>query len=95
MFLQFSNLAYPDILEAYQNKIRANKSGNNNSTSVAASGAGPVDVYETWYPPMRTTLSLLSKLYGVVEMAVFEDFARRAIGRRISLTFNATIFIQY
>jgi len=28
---------------------------------------------------MRNALSLLSKLYGVVELVVFEDFARRAI----------------
>jgi len=39
----------------------------------------PPDVYQTWYPPMRHTLSLLSKLYGVVEMRVFEDFARRSV----------------
>mmetsp|Transcript_30270 Transcript_30270/g.50665 ORF Transcript_30270/g.50665 Transcript_30270/m.50665 type:complete len:558 (-) Transcript_30270:114-1787(-) len=38
-----------------------------------------VDVYQTWYPPMRQTLSLLSKLYGVVEASVFEDFARRSV----------------
>ena len=37
------------------------------------------DVYQTWYPPMRNALSLLSKLYGVVELPVFEHFARRSI----------------
>ena len=93
----YSNLAYPDILEAYQSKLHppnqskasreksntstntsnASNASNSNSSVVSAAVA---DVYETWYPPMRSTLSLLSKLYGVVEMAVFEDFARRAIG---------------
>lgn len=37
------------------------------------------DMSKTWYPPLRDTLGLLSKLYGVVEMAVFEDFARRCV----------------
>jgi len=37
------------------------------------------DVSKTWYPPLKQTLSLLSKLYGVVDMAVFEHFAGRAV----------------
>jgi hypothetical protein len=37
------------------------------------------DVTATWYPPLTTALSLLSKLYGVVEKGVFEDFARRTV----------------
>lgn len=45
----------------------------------SSGGGGGGDVYQTWYPPMRNALSLLSKLYGVVELSVFEDFARRAI----------------
>ena len=51
------------------------------STPATASGttSAVTDVYQTWYPPMRNALSLLSKLYGVVELGVFEDFARRAI----------------
>jgi hypothetical protein len=34
---------------------------------------------KTWYPSLRSTLSLLSKLYGIVDMGVFEDFARRCV----------------
>ncbi len=86
-----SNLAYPEILEAYQSKLHPPKASRDKSNSKSGDGSGSsgsgsgfnsavADVYETWYPPMRSTLSLLSKLYGVVEMAVFEDFARRAIG---------------
>ena len=37
------------------------------------------DVSKTWYPPLKQTLSLLSKLYGVVDMALFEHFAGRAV----------------
>lgn len=88
-----SNLAYPDILEnfhAKQHPAKQPSSGSKKEKEKGAAATGrsgsddraesAVDVYETWYPPMRHTLSLLSKLYGVVEMTVFEDFARRAVG---------------
>jgi hypothetical protein len=32
------------------------------------------DVSRTWYPPLRNTLALLSKLYGVVEMVNIFSF---------------------
>jgi hypothetical protein len=35
-------------------------------------------IAQTWYRPVRDTLSLLSKLYGTVDMNVFEDVARRS-----------------
>jgi len=63
-----SQLAYPDILEQYKETV---------GPGVESTEGG--DRYRTWYPPMRQTLSLLSQLYGVVESAVFEDFARRAV----------------
>jgi hypothetical protein len=73
-----SHLAYPDILEEYATSGTAASSAN--PSVPAGATAGPIgDLYQTWYPPMRNTLSLLSKLYGVVELPVFEDFARRAI----------------
>lgn len=48
-------------------------SGNSNSMNVE-------DVSRTWFPTLRCTLSLLSKLYGVVDMSIFEDYARRSVG---------------
>ena len=47
--------------------------------SDSAAQRGIDDVSRTWYPPLKNTLALLSKLYGVVEMSVFEDFARRGV----------------
>jgi len=96
-----SHLAYPEILEAFHAKQHTPKSQTSSGSKAkdknskpkstdesdknsSSSGSG-IDVYETWYPPMRHTLSLLSKLYGVVEMAVFEDFARRAVGAMLFL----------
>ncbi len=37
------------------------------------------DTYKTWYPPLNTTLTLLSKLYGVVDTTVFEEVARSTV----------------
>lgn len=49
-------------------------------TPAAGTDNGAVDnLSKTWYPSLRSTLSLLSKLYGIVDMAVFEDFARRCV----------------
>lgn len=55
---------------------------DNPEAVAAAAGAdsGAVDrLSKTWYPSLRSTLSLLSKLYGIVDMGVFEDFARRCV----------------
>jgi hypothetical protein len=87
-----AQLAYPEILETYAKAVAAASASmattpgsalslnidiDQDASHVAAAAAA--DVYTTWYPPMRYTLSLLSKLYGVVEMRVFEDFARRGV----------------
>ena len=85
-----SQLAYPDILSIPNTgAVRARAS---DSKAVADPGFAEVgtplnsqaakgidDVSRSWYPPLRNTLALLSKLYGVVEMVVFEDFARRGV----------------
>lgn len=36
-------------------------------------------VYESWFPPMRVVLRVLSKIFRVVEPAVFEDMALTAV----------------
>ena len=68
-----SQLAYPTII--LQN--RPDDGSNNNSSSGSNATLNPsittsavtakddeVDHYQTWYPPLKHTLSLLSKLYG-------------------------------
>ena len=94
-----SHIAYPDILEEYtKSNTRTTTSTTDlhsittSTTATTATTNTPTtttsttvhDIYQTWYPPMRHTLSLLSKLYGVVEHSVFDDFARRAINLCIS-----------
>lgn len=70
-----SQLSYPDILERYEESKRTQRGKG----SSPGGSEQIVEVYQTWYPPMKQTLSLLSKLYGVIEMTIFEDFARRCI----------------
>lgn len=36
-------------------------------------------VYESWFPPMRTVLKILSKIFRVVESRVFEDMALQSV----------------
>ena len=44
------------------------------------SGGEPDDLYASWYPPLRSTLVVLSKIYRAVDMGVFEDLAGEAVG---------------
>jgi hypothetical protein len=84
-----SQLSYPDILESYEHAKKKEQSGGK-SVIVRDEKDPPVEVYQTWYPPMKQTLSLLSKLYGVIEMAIFEDFARRCIDLCIKSLLHAS-----
>jgi hypothetical protein len=38
-----------------------------------------MQVYESWFPPMRSVLKVLSKIFRVVEPRVFEDIARECV----------------
>ena len=68
-----TQVAYPDILEKHQASSRASPPSSPSVSGSLESVAG------TWYPPLRSTLSLLSRLYGVVDRAVFDDIARRSV----------------
>jgi hypothetical protein len=62
-----SQLAYPELLEKALNLTETES-----STDAGAMSA-------TWYPPLKSTLALLSLLYGAVNAPIFEDLARRSI----------------
>ena len=64
-----AHLSYPQILEECAK--------NDKATSHA--DANGLDAARAWYPPLRHTLALLSKLYGIIEPVIFEDFASRAV----------------
>lgn len=69
-----SQLAYPAILEeakAVATKANGVNDGDNFVTLESIS--------RTWYPPLKSTLALLSKLYGVIDAGTFEEFASRVV----------------
>jgi len=41
--------------------------------------AAQLRIYESWFPPMRSVLRILSKIFRVVEPRVFEDIALSAV----------------
>lgn len=41
--------------------------------------AAQLKIYESWFPPMRSVLRILSKIFRVVEPRVFEDIALSAV----------------
>ena len=45
----------------------------------AAAPAVAAPAYTTWYPPLRSTLQVLSKVYRAVDMGVFEDLAQLSV----------------
>jgi hypothetical protein len=65
----------------YPNKL-TKKSGN---TPQATPGGEDdavrkqLQVYESWFPPMRSVLRILSKIFRVVEPKVFEDIALQSV----------------
>eukprot|EP01035_Chromulina_nebulosa_P017495 gene17495-23050_t len=61
------NLLYPEILQ----DITTSTTTINQSSDFDSS-----DITKTWYPTLKSTLMLLSKLYGIIDMNIFEDFSR-------------------
>jgi len=47
-----------------------------------------------WYPPLKSTLVILSKIYGVVEMKVFDDIARNAVQQCVEAVARAGALLR-
>lgn len=68
-----------------------NHNNSNNSNKNTDDSTESIDnISRTWYPPLRNTLSLLSKLYGILEMNVFDDFARRSVRSCVTVLTKAS-----
>lgn len=65
-----SDLDYPAKL---QDKTPSTTSEDNDAVQKQ------LQVYEAWFPPMRSVLRILSKIFRVVEARVFEDIARESV----------------
>lgn len=70
-----SHLAYPDLLQQQENGEPQAVNGD-----IDVSGDNAIEaISATWYPPMKSTLLLLSQLFGSVNSTIFEDFSHHAL----------------
>jgi hypothetical protein len=59
--------------------VAAKESSDEPSSLVEDAVAAQLKVYESWFPPMRSVLRVLSKIFRVVEPRVFEDIALQSV----------------
>ena len=90
-----AHLAYPSILEAAAAAVLATAVGTDSTSMQSTSKDNNTDtadiiISRTWYPPLKHIISLLSKLYGVVDSEIFEDFARRAVRQCVQILRQAS-----
>ena len=67
------------IIEDGEGKEDVTKKAEKEETEVDDAVAAQLRVYESWYPPIRSVLRILSKIFRVVEPRVFEDIALSAV----------------
>ncbi|KAG7356051.1 Sec34-like family protein [Nitzschia inconspicua] len=53
-----------------------------------------LQIYESWFPPMRSVLKILSKIFRVVEPRVFEDIALQSVQSCTKSLKDGAAFIQ-
>eukprot|EP00535_Pseudo-nitzschia_heimii_P007991 CAMPEP_0197178156 /NCGR_PEP_ID=MMETSP1423-20130617/3523_1 /TAXON_ID=476441 /ORGANISM="Pseudo-nitzschia heimii, Strain UNC1101" /LENGTH=851 /DNA_ID=CAMNT_0042627841 /DNA_START=89 /DNA_END=2644 /DNA_ORIENTATION=+ len=65
----------------YPNKLSKKPENSSNEKSGSDDDAlqQQLQVYESWFPPMRSVLRILSKIFRVVEPKVFEDIALQSV----------------
>lgn len=67
-----ADLNYPD-------KLRKNEDNSESKSEEEDAVQKQLQVYESWFPPMRSVLRILSKIFRVVEPRVFEDIALQSV----------------
>lgn len=75
-----ADLDYPDKLRKYKEEPDDGKEGESNKPSSSDDALTlQMRIYESWFPPIRSVLKVLSKLFRVVEPKVFEDIALSSV----------------
>lgn len=72
------DLDYPDKLRRWREKKDEIKNPISNGTPSSIEDDAlklQMQIYESWFPPIRSVLKVLSKIFRVVEPKVFEDIA--------------------
>jgi hypothetical protein len=67
------DLNYPDKLKKKAEEKSEGDEGGEDAVQKQ------LQVYESWFPPMRSVLKILSKIFRVVEPGVFEDIALQSV----------------
>mmetsp|Transcript_29530 Transcript_29530/g.46373 ORF Transcript_29530/g.46373 Transcript_29530/m.46373 type:complete len:955 (-) Transcript_29530:508-3372(-) len=67
------------IVEDEEGEGGAAKKAEKEEPDINDAVAAQLRVYESWFPPMRSVLRILSKIFRVVEPRVFEDIALSAV----------------
>jgi len=70
--------AKPEDLD-YPNRLLEGKSKKVATGDGSDALQAQLEVYEAWFPPMRSVLKILSKIFRVVEPRVFEDIAQQSV----------------
>ena len=68
------DLNYPEKLHRTSNEAVTSASSDDDAVELQLQ-----QVYESWFPPIRTVLKILSKIFRVVETRVFEDMALQSV----------------
>jgi hypothetical protein len=68
-----ADVSYPEVLQQAARVDALTGNGVGDQAVTATVGAD-------WYPPLRTTLTVLSRLYNVLDLEVFEDIAGHCVG---------------
>lgn len=68
------DLDYPDKLRRFQDQAN-----EKNDTNQQDSLQQQMKIYESWFPPIRSVLKVLSRIFRVVEPKVFEDIALSSV----------------
>lgn len=79
-----SDLNYPDKLKAKEEEPKEVKDAVQKQ----------LQVYESWFPPMRSVLKILSKIFRVVEPRVFEDIALQSVQSCTKCLKDGAAYIQ-
>lgn len=86
-----ADLNYPDKLMA-KPVTDTNTSQGGDDTDVVVQMQ--LQVYESWFPPMRSVLRILSKIFRVVEPRVFEDIALQSVQSCTRSLKEGAVYIQ-
>jgi hypothetical protein len=82
-----ADLNYPD-------KLRKKEETSEQKSEEEDAVQKQLQIYESWFPPMRSVLRILSKIFRVVEPRVFEDIALQSVQSCTSCLKDGAAYIQ-